>query len=149
MDLLLSAREQLGRAMLRELLAGLRRTHLAYCGRSAGENKVSGKIFQTKGPSHWRDKWDGPKIWLNDDVSSDTMADNDNPGTRGRVANPCGRPRFPAVHGRSRRDLERFRGGRRHDADRNAIPAWPYRGLCGLYRDTMPPMPVRRVRLSR
>ena len=50
MDLLLSAREQLGRAMLRELLAGLRRTHLAYCGRSAGENKVSGKIFSDKGP---------------------------------------------------------------------------------------------------
>ena len=82
-------------------------------------------------------------------ITSDTMADNGNPGTRGHIANLGCRPRLPAAHERWLRDLEQSRGSRRRDADRDAIPALPCRGLCGHYRDTMPLTPVQRVRLSR
>jgi len=63
------------------------------------------------------------------------MAHSGNPGTRGYIANPGCRPRDPAVHERSPRDPEQSRGRRRRYGDRDAIPASPYRGLCGLYRD--------------
>ena len=139
--------------MLRELLAGPRRSlssNLILAGRQEKTRSFE-KIFRnTKGRRPIAEtNGTGQVIQLTSylSITSDTMADNGNPGTGGHIANLGCRPRRPDGHERWLRDLEQSHGSRRRDEGRDAIPASPCRGLYG-HRDSMPPTPVRRVRLS-